>query len=393
MFRGKKVLAFVAEFNPFHEGHRYFIDQAKKRFGGDYVVAVMSGDFVQRGEPAIFSKYRRAREALSNGVDLVLMLPVFFSTSSAEFFAEGSVAILTATGFADMLVFGSECGDMARLSAAADYLLCGDGMTDTDTNNEASRFVFDLREGLRQGKSFPAARFAAMDRSLFPFHFGPNDVLGIEYLKSLRRMHSGMEAVLVPRKKDFASAHEIRDRIKEGGVQAAESKGGRAVFPDSLSAMLGYRLLELKKQGIPPEEFQDISGDLGRVIMREAGEPLGFSERVLRAKSRNWTYSRICRAFLHILLDIRKEDMEKLVGGIREGGNPPWLRVLGVSGRGRELLGALKVPPALPLSKWAARHVAGNDRVFETDIFASHIYRMLSGEGGSDYTEKLLICP
>ena len=150
-----KVVGLVTEYNPFHNGHKYHIEEAKRVAGADYTVAVMSGNFVQRGTPAVIDKYSRAEMALKNGVDLVLELPVCYATGSAEFFAHGAISLLDKLGIVDYLCFGSECGDIELIQTAAEFL-----------NNTPDSFENILSSSLKKGLTYPAARLKALEHSL-----------------------------------------------------------------------------------------------------------------------------------------------------------------------------------------------------------------------------------
>lgn len=194
-----KVVGLITEYNPFHNGHKYHIDEAKRMTGADYVVAVMSGDFVQRGAPAVMDKYCRAEMALRNGVDVVLELPVCYATGSAEFFALGAVSLLDKLGIVDHLCFGSECGDIGLLKEAAEFLI--------DT---PAPFDSRLQAFLKDGLTYPAARQKALQHSMDAIDSAnsqelariltePNNILGIEYMKALLRLHSSMIPVTIQR--------------------------------------------------------------------------------------------------------------------------------------------------------------------------------------------------
>ncbi len=208
------AVGIVAEYNPFHTGHKYHIEMARKETGADAVVVVMSGSFVQRGEPAIFDKWTRTRMALYGGADLVLELPALYATASAEHFARGAVETLRATGVVKTLSFGSECGDLAKLQHAANLL---------SEDNPAVREV--LQAALAKGKSYPAAKAETLRKqnaALGEILTAPNNTLAVSYLRVL----GDMQAHTVKRKgagyldanvhEDFASAMEIRSRILRG---------------------------------------------------------------------------------------------------------------------------------------------------------------------------------
>ncbi len=381
MFRGKKVIGVVAEFNPFHEGHRYLLRTAKEECGADYVIAVMSGDFVQRGEPAFFSKFERAEKAVLGGVDLLLQMPLCFSVSSAEDFARSGVSTLSDCGIVDELVFGSESGRRERLEELASFLLRED--------REGTAFSARLRDGLRKGQSFPRAREKALSEflpGLSSFTLSPNDLLGLEYLKALKSLGNPFPFRLIPRNMRLRSAHSIREDIMES---CGRDCGHRCYAElDMLSEMLSYRLLLLRHSGIPLTEFQDVSRELSARILERAGERLRFRERIERAKGKNHTWSRISRALLHILLDIRSEEYQRE----RERGYAPCLRVLSVSEEGREMLGALKRPPLVSPGR-ALRRDASLAESFSmrTDLLGASLYRQIYPDAPEELRQKLLL--
>ena len=355
MINGKKVVGIITEYNPFHAGHQYMIEQIRAEYHADYVVAAMSGDFVQRGEPAIFDKYERARDALTHGVDLVVQIPVMFSTSSAEDFAAGGVAVLRSLGFVDLLVFGSESADLAKLQQMAALEL--------STGSTAhAKFNAVVRDGVASGMSYPKARAEAMklvlsgdDEEAFEmmlestssFELQSNDVLGLEYIKAVKRQGDCFEIACIRRKMSLPSAHSIRDALLQGDIHA-DGHAGYATL-DMLSEMLSYRLLQLVYlDSAAPEEhsvlcdYLDVSREIADALRKQAREWMRFRERIAAVKSRNYTYSRISRALLHILLDIQRKDHAALRGAyFGEGEMMPYVRVLGVRKEAKELLSAI----------------------------------------------------
>ena len=214
-----KTAGIIAEYNPFHTGHEYQINYIKEKLRTDYVVIAMSGDFVQRGTPALFSKYVRAEMALRSGADLVLELPVSISSASAELFARGGVQLLDGLGVTDILCFGSECGDTDALMELAKILA-----------NEPEDFQTALRRNLKNGMTFPKARSMALS-AVFPesekyqqLLSSPNNILGIEYCKAILRENSSISPVSIKREGNdyhentlsenhFPSASAIRNAI------------------------------------------------------------------------------------------------------------------------------------------------------------------------------------
>ncbi len=390
MYQGQRVIGIVAEFNPFHEGHAYLLREARQRFSADFVVIAMSGDFVQRGEPAIFSKYDRTRAALEGGADLVLQLPVMFSTGAAEDFAAAAVALLDRTGICDQLLFGSESGDLPLLQRAADFLAeerrCPPAAV--TENEQICCFRRLLRRGQAEGLSYPRARAAALSAVLdMPADLLPNDVLGTEYLKAIRQQGSPMQPLLIPRERGFQSAHSIRREM----LAAQEQGTGRRESircADDYSDMLSYQLLRLQREGISFSVFQDVSEELARSIARQSRERHSFSERIEILKTKNLTHARISRALLHILLEIRREDCDRT----KAEGFLSCLRVLGVSRRGRGLLSQLPAPLMVSPAKTLQQSpTLSADPSLRADFFAAALWQQLSEQPHNDFTEKLIV--
>ena len=208
-----KTIGIIAEFNPFHQGHRYLIDEAVKETGAECVVSVMSGSFTQRGMPAVYDKWRRAESALENGVNLVLELPAVYSCNSAEYFARGGVEVLEGLGAVDKLVFGSEEGDLDKMIHCAELL-----------KNEEESITESIREKIKEGYSYPKARETALEElglcSNLKFIREPNNILGIEYLKWLEKM----EPFTIKRqgKGHHRSASELRAEIRRKEPEVLE---------------------------------------------------------------------------------------------------------------------------------------------------------------------------
>lgn len=471
MINGKKVVGIITEYNPFHAGHQYMIEQIRAEYHADYIVAAMSGDFVQRGEPAIFDKYERARDALLHGVDLVVQIPVMFSTSSAEDFAAGGVAVLRSLGFVDQLVFGSESADLAKLQQMAALEL--------STGSTAhAKFNAVVRDGVASGMSYPKARAEAMklvlsgdDDDAFEtmlddsgaFDLQSNDVLGLEYIKAVKRQGDCFEVACIGRKLSLPSAHSIRDAIlqekpeelscvegrwnltPESAVSQEVEEGSRATTAalsesplrgirgaahqgyatlDMLSEMLSYRLLQLSYlDSVAPEansvlcDYLDVSREIADALRKQVRERMSFRERIAAVKSRNYTYSRISRALLHILLDIPRKDHAALRGAyFGEAETMPYVRVLGVRQEAKELLSAITTtavtsPARYQRSLDALRRQtiespedllqsirAGHaELMFRSDLYAADLYRLIyhpyDGEAclENEFTRRFLI--
>lgn len=410
MINGKKVVGIITEYNPFHAGHQYMIEQIRAEYHADYVVAAMSGDFVQRGEPAIFDKYERARDALTHGVDLVVQIPVMFSTSSAEDFAAGGVAVLRSLGFVDQLVFGSESADLAKLQQMAALEL--------STGSSAhAKFNAVVRDGVASGMSYPKARaeamklvlsgddeeaFETMLESTSSFELQSNDVLGLEYIKAVKRQGDCFEVACIRRKMSLPSAHSIRNALLQGDIHA-DGHAGYATL-DMLSDMLSYRLLQLVclDSAVPEEhsvlcDYLDVSREIADALRKQARERMRFRERIAAVKSRNYTYSRISRALLHILLDIQRKDHAALRGAyFGEAEMMPYVRVLGVRKEAKELLSAIATTAVTSPARYqrtlddlrrqtiespedllASIRAGHAELMFRSDLYAADLYRLI----------------
>ncbi len=316
-----KLVGVVAEYNPFHAGHRHHIAETRRRLGECAVIAAMSGNFVQRGDCAVTDKWERAASALAGGVDLVLELPTVWAASSAERFASGAASVLRAAG-AQALSFGSESGDADGLRELAECL-------------EGEGFRAALRRYLDRGLPFAACRQAAAGEVRGEARAGllarPNDSLAVEYLKAARRMGWEPEIIAVPRAgaghdggehPEYPSASWLRERILAGEL------------PMDNPACLDYagRAVLARLRAMAPEDFArlpDCGEGLDRRLYQAAREAVSLEEVCRLAKTRRYAHSRIRRAVLWAALGLTGADRPACV---------PYLRVLGANGRGREVL-------------------------------------------------------
>ena len=345
-----KAVGIICEYNPFHLGHQWHLSEAKRLTGADAAVCVMSGAFVQRGEPALFEEYARAETAVRCGADLVLALPVPWAMASAQRFALGGVAILDGLGVCSHLSFGSECGDTALLTDVAEMLM----RPETDAA---------LRETLSAGMSYAAARQSALEKlgvSGSSCLREPNDTLGIEYISALRKLKSSIKPCAVRRigRHDgggedigFASASHIRSVILSGGNLAGlvpreteeilqrESASGRGpVTAGALENMMLYRL-----RTMTDEEYAALPDGSEGLWMRLAryGRSEASVEAVLeQTKTKRYAMARLRRMVLAAFLGVTAEMQEKL---------PPYTRVLAMNGTGAALLKTAKQRAKLPV--------------------------------------------
>jgi len=422
-----KVVGLITEYNPFHNGHKYHIEEARRITGADYVIAVMSGNYVQRGAPAIIDKFSRARMALLNGVDLVLELPVCFATASAEYFAHGAISLLDKLGVVDCICFGSECGDINLLNKAADLLLAGTRIFDEH-----------LQACLKEGKSYPAARTAAIqkvmdvetvsDKELIGQILNePNNILGIEYIKAIRRLNSDIKPITIKRISAHyhdrkladasaaytgegytATADIIKTVSSATAIRAAILDGNRPLAPDAIisfdrlksslpanvygilmenflktfpiteedfAQLLFYRLIYEDRNSIT--EYMDVSEDMADRIKNIRMTNCSIEEFCKAIKAKNYTMTRINRALLHIMLNIRKSSFE----AYQQNGYSRYARILGLrkesSGLLRKIYKAGNIPVITKVSNAACKLDDLGMRMLTEDINASHLYNRI----------------
>lgn len=400
-----KTIGIIAEFNPFHNGHKYLIEKAKQETGADYCVVVMSGDFVQRGAPAITDKFTRTKMALSCRADLVIELPVYYSLGSAEFFASGAVSILDSLGVIDYLCFGSESGDLAMLSQAAEIL-----------SDEPENFKEALNKNLKSGKSFPAARQAALSEiSDFPEGLldSPNNILAIEYLKALYRRKSNITPFTVTRKGEgfhsdtisaFASASALRKAVFErpediNALSLAIPKDastyltdhpGKFIDSNDFSRLLNYKLIQESSRGFT--DYLDISEDLSNKIAKQHEITVFFTDLCNRLKSKDLSYSRISRSLFHILLNITCKNMEEY----KNDNYTSYARILGLKKESSALLAQIHKTSDIPVIdrlKDASNLLNPLQlRLFNETLSAGKIYNMIAENGiSSEFSLKSII--
>lgn len=390
-----KTVGIIAEYNPFHNGHVYQIRRAKELTGADLCIVVMSGDFVQRGAPAVMDKRLRARIALINGADLVLELPVSYALSSAEYFAGGAVALLGKLGVVDYLCFGSECGDIDLLMTFARQLL-----------HEDKLFKQTLDRNLRSGHSYPQSRNAAIEASAphLTAHINilssPNNILGIEYCKALLKRDSAIRPCTIRRAggsyhdkslyADCCSALALREALKcsdtlngilnqvpacSHALMEEQYLKTYPVFSDDLSLLMHYRLLSEPSGDFT--RYFDIDRELSDRIIKLLPQYRDFPSFCDLLKTKNRTYTRIARCLLHILLQLCRNDLTRYLAEDLIF----YARILGFRESAGPLLNAIKQQTAVPLlSKLAGASKlltpAGMD-MLEKDIYASHVYQSI----------------
>lgn len=407
-----RVLGIIAEYNPFHNGHLYHIAKSKQETGAQYVVAVISGNFVQRGNTSIVNKWTKARMALLNGADLVIELPTVYSISSAENFAEGAIKILNSLGIVDTLSFGMEAKDIATLNNIANVLY-----------SEPKEYVTILSHELKKGNSFPKARENALMMYLNDIKryanvmAGSNNILAIEYLKALKRTKSTINPIGIKREKvlyndkyivdEFASATAIRKMLmtKQLGdiskvmprnsylLLGEELKKGHYVIDISrFEKEIIYNLRKMSLEDI--SKLPDVSEGLENSIKNAADSCNTIEELINIVKTKRFTQTRIQRILLYSLIGITKKQMDI------SRKTMPYVRVIGFNNKGKELISEMmRLNPKLNVVTSVKKYidtVANRNlkEMLETDILATNIYTLgyySDSYSNLDYTNKIEI--
>lgn len=382
-----KIVGLIAEYNPFHNGHKYHIEKAKELTGADAAVVVMSGDFVQRGAPALMPKHLRTRCALLSGASMVIELPVCYATASAEYFAMGAVSLLDKLGIVDSICFGSECGDIEILEEIAHILV-----------EEPEEYQTALKKALKSGLSFPLARQKALEQ-YSEILSQPNNILGIEYLKALIKLQSHMKAHTIRRmgadyhdtsiegcvcsataiRNNIESFPKLQEQIPENAYALMQEFYGTRypIESNNFSLLLKAKLLTETSDSLG--RYADVSEELANRVMRRCNDFLNLEQFCNLLKTKELTYSRISRALFHILLGITQNDMNVYQ---KEGYNF-YARVLGFREEYTSLLTDIKKKSQLPLITRPSQSSSFTGRgknMFRTDLYASDLYESVVTE-------------
>jgi len=406
------VLGIIAEYNPFHNGHLYHLEEAKQRSGCNYSICVMTGNFAQRGGTSLINKWTKTEMALAGGIDLVLELPTIYSVSSAENFAEGAVKVLNTTGIVTNLAFGMESNDLSSLNNIANVLY-----------QEPREYVTMLNHELSRGNSFPKARESAIMMYLNDIKryanilSGSNNILAIEYLKALKKTKSDMMPLGVQRKKvfynddkivdDFASASAIRKLVqlqqfddirrvmpKECYMLLREEmKRGNLVFDlRKYETIILYNLRKMTIRDIA--NIPDVSEGLEYNIKEAAENCNTIRDFIDMVKTKRYTQTRIQRILVYALLGIDRKMMDLSRKVI------PYLRVLGCNDKGKELLSEIvRRDPKTNLVTSVKKFLDGRpnrqiQQMLAIDLFASDTYTLgyeYESRANLDYTNPLIV--
>lgn len=407
-----RVVGIIAEYNPFHNGHYYHMQKAKQEANADYCIAVISGNFTQRGDVSIVNKWAKAYMAICGGADLVIELPTIYSVSSAENFANGAIKILDSLKIVDSFAFGAEANDLATLNNIANVL-----------NEEPKGYTNILNHELKKGISYPAARENAImmylnDIKRYANVMGnPNNILAVEYLKALRNQKSKLTPIMIKRQKVYYNEHRIVDGYASAtGIRELlknkEYSDVSKVVPRSTYQILGQQanngrmilslekyqkeiIYALRKMTVEEiAELPDVSEGLENSIKNAANNCNNLTELINGIKSKRYTQTRIQRILIYALLGINKKMMENSKKII------PYTRILGFNSKGKMLISEImNKNPKINMITSVKKYIDQNKNkqlaeILNVDIFATDVYTLgydYDSKANLDFTNNMII--
>lgn len=384
------ITGIITEYNPFHNGHLYHLQSARAQTNCDGVVCIMSGNFVQRGGPAIIDKWKRTSMAIENGVDLVIELPTFYALSSAEHFAKGSLSILDSLGVINNIFFGSECGNINDLIKIAKILV-----------NEPIEFKDELRINLNKGLTFAKSRELSLikilkDDNLSDTLRNSNNILGIEYIKSILSLNSSITPITLKREGSnyndknlssrFSSATSIREYLKNSCefIQLKKSIPKKSydifnslkdesypfIFEEEMFKFIKYKIVS---ECVNFNKLLEISEGLDNKIIKEIYKSSSYNEFVLNIKSKRYTYTKISRLLTQIFIGLDCYDSKNLFSK-----DLLYARILGFNDKGREILKIMKKTSTIPLITKVPPNTT--NPLLSLDIASTKCYSLLNNK-------------
>ncbi|GAA0708024.1 nucleotidyltransferase [Paraclostridium ghonii] len=397
-----KILGLIVEYNPFHNGHLYHLKKSIEKTNATHSIAVMSGNFLQRGEPALFDKYKRAEIAVSNGVDLVVELPTLFACQSAEIFANGAITLLNSLNCVDSICFGSEEGDIDILSEISKALVC-----------EPKEFKFLLKQYLDEGLLFATARSKALCDYLISNNIfdnlckekldsilsSSNNILGVEYIKSLLRLKSNIKPFTITRvqasyncediNSEICSATAIRKSLKDynsiDNISSVVPNKTFNILSDAINTNFNPMFDEVYFETIRElvirdldilNNYFDVNEGIENKIYKSIFTCNNLYELEQMVKSKRYTLTKIKRILNNILLGITKDDMQM----VKDLNKMPYVRVLAFNHKGREIIKQIKLNSDIKIINKFSDVNFNDNEIFKTlikyDIKATNIYNI-----------------
>lgn len=397
------ITGIITEYNPFHNGHLYHLNSAKEKSNCDGIICIMSGNFTQRGEPALIDKWNRAEMAILNGVDLVIELPTYYSLSSAEFFAKGAVSILNSLNIVTNIFFGSECGDIESLTKIAKTL-----------SFESLEFKEIIKKNLDLGLTFAKSREIALssilnDENLNNILSSSNNILGIEYIKALINLNSKIKPLTFKREgsnyndKDlnsiFSSATSIRESLKKNLplnslkefmpneslniLNKLNKLNYEFIFPNHMYLYIKYRLL---LNNVKFDNLFEVKEGLENKFLKEIYSSENYEDFIFKIKSKRYTYTKISRILTQIFLCFDDYNHDELIKS-----EYLYARVLAFNKTGQKILKEIKKNSNIPIITKISKKI--NNPLLSLDIQATKSYSILSKSLNplSDYLKMPII--
>ena len=396
------LLGLIVEYNPFHNGHKYHLEKSKEITKATHTIAIMSGSFLQRGEPALFDKYTRAEMAVKNGVDLVIELPTLYACQSAEIFAHGAITTLNSLNCVNAVCFGSEEGSVQILNTIANILV-----------NEPMEFKSSLKKYLDDGFVFPAARSKALYEYIKAYNLlnlnenelqqvlnSSNNILGIEYIKSLIKLDSNIKPYTITRvasqynstdiSSNICSATAIRNFLKDNkDLQVIENVIPKPTFDEinnkinsNFNPVFDYMFYDLLSSIIVRDfenlhKYFEVNEGIENKIYSNIFTCSNLEDLINSTKSKRYTMTKIKRTLNNILLGITKEDIVK----IKDLNSIPYIRVLAFNNKGREIIKKIKTSSDIEIITKFAKIGHIEDSIFKTlikyDLKSSNMYNLV----------------
>ncbi len=380
-----KILGIVAEYNPFHNGHLYHLKKSLEYTNAEATVVVMSGNFIQRGEPALLDKFTRADTAVKNGIDLVIELPLYYSVATAETFSYGAVKLLSECGV-NFLSFGAETNNLEKLKNIASLL-----------SNEPTSYSAELKKQLETGISYPEARSNTVSKLLGISNnilTKPNNILAVEYLKALYSLNPNIEPVLIDRvdsgyhdtdsNTNILSATGIREKLKNNEdidlyvPEITLNYIKTPIFIENFEENIMYALRKMSLENI--KDLPDVTEGLENRILYALSYSKSLSELIDNIKTKRYPMTRVKRILMSALLDISKTNLNTF----NSIGGPLYIRVLSFNEKGRELLSEISATSSLPIitsvNKFLEKATELQKEMLLADILATNIYTLATKE-------------
>jgi len=356
------IIGIIAEYNPFHNGHIYHINKIKELYPNSLIILVLNGYFLERGEVSIISKYNKTKLALDNNIDIVLELPTLFGTQSADTFSDASIKILNELGV-EKIIFGSESNDIDKLSNIA---------------KKQIESELDIKKYLSEGLNYPTSLNKALDSNIST----PNDILGITYIKTILKNKYNIEPITIKRTNDYhdinsndeiISASNIREKIKNN-IDITSYLPNKE-YINEINEELLFDLIKYKINIIDDLSiYLTVDEGIENKLKKEINKVNTIDELILKIKSKRYTYNRLRRMLIHILLDIKKEDANLLLTHIH---------LLGFNKIGQKYINSIKKKTNIPI----LTKIDETDKIRNIELKASTIYTMLTNER-TDFEQK-----